>query len=123
MIEDFICFCPEQCLIYVDVQNIIRKLYDYNLIHYVFYIDLEQSMKNGGGPACLRFGFQKSEYFNFLNTKKNLLTLKLYDELLAWIKQHYPTRISKEDFENDLIGKKNISIEPLYRMLGFDYKQ
>lgn len=61
------------------------------------FLDVRQSMRNGGGPACLRLRVvltgeeQKSLGANVI------LNDRLYEDLCAWVKAHYRDRLSVDD--------------------------
>ena len=54
--EDMELISPSQCLDSPAVSGLIQRWVsdDYNPIRRVRYLSLDQSMRNGGGPACLR---------------------------------------------------------------------
>lgn len=83
-------------------------------INQVLFLDLEQSMQNGGGPACLRLrAVLKQEEINSIKAK-----IEFNDELFAslesWIEKYYP-----ESFElNDLRDKDFLEqIQQAYKAL------
>ena len=71
------------------------------------YIDLTESMSNGGGPACLRLRvvLTESELAEvhpgvFLNTEK-------FKELKAWINRHYRETLEPKDLGDIHILEEN----------------
>lgn len=78
-------------------------------IHRVFYIDLRESMQNGGGPACLRLRIP-------LNTKQVhaihqpiFLNDSLYSQLNAWIHQYYRDKLHPEDLYDPTLWQENMA--------------
>jgi succinylarginine dihydrolase len=63
----------------------------------VAYFDLRQSMRNGGGPACLRLRVLLNEPERRAVRGRVWLDAALYDELSAWVERHYPERLSTDD--------------------------
>jgi succinylarginine dihydrolase len=57
------------------------------------YLDVRQSMRNGGGPACLRLRVPLTEGEIGALSGRVLLTPELERDLEAWIVAHYPERI------------------------------
>ena len=70
-----------------------------NPISRVEYVNLRQSMRNGGGPACLRLRVVLTEpqFDSVTRDSRTILDQSLYDELKAWIEKHYRERISPND--------------------------
>lgn len=73
----------------------------------VHFCNLEESMHNGGGPACLRI--------RVILTKEELagihsgviLTPTLVETLKTWIKKHYRDRLVKEDLSDPSLLKES----------------
>src|SRR5260370_3598595 len=68
-----------------------------NPVKEIDYLDVRQSMQNGGGPACLRQRIWLS------NEEKNAIlanvffTPELHQTLDQWALRHYPDRLSPRD--------------------------
>ena len=60
----------------------------------VHYLDVRQSMRNGGGPACLRLRVPLDAGELEAMSARVLLTDGLERELERWIEDHYPERLS-----------------------------
>lgn len=90
---------PSDCL---EVESTKKFLIDLsarsdNPINQVHYIDLKQSMKNGGGPACLRLRVPLNQNEAAAMNQGTKLTESLYNELVSWVKKHYRDRLSPSD--------------------------
>ncbi|HJV85903.1 MAG TPA: N-succinylarginine dihydrolase [Noviherbaspirillum sp.] len=59
--------------------------------------DLRQSMRNGGGPACLRLRVILDDAEAAAMHQGVLMTEHLYDRLVAWVEKHYRDRLAPED--------------------------
>jgi succinylarginine dihydrolase len=59
--------------------------------------DLRQSMRNGGGPACLRLRVALSPAEAAALHQGVLMTEALYEKLVAWVGQHYRDRLEPQD--------------------------
>jgi succinylarginine dihydrolase len=66
----------------------------------VRYFDLRESMKNGGGPACLRLRVALSQAQIDSIQPRVLLNDALYNDLKLWIERHYRDRLSFEDLRD-----------------------
>ena len=64
----------------------------------VVYCDVEESIKNGGGPACLRNSIDVYDDPNLIFDDRYLLTLEKYDYLVSVINQCYPHSLELRDF-------------------------
>ena len=66
-------------------------------ISQVKYVDLTQSMQNGGGPACLRLRVFLSPS-QITKCHPNIFFSDiLYESLVTWVKKHYRDSLSLED--------------------------
>ncbi len=92
-----------------DPDNPIRDLHFFNI---------HESMQNGGGPACLRIRAQLNQNeFNALNPNM-ILTIKLYDKLVAWVDKHYRERLTPDDLKDpDLIDETHSALDELTKIL------
>jgi succinylarginine dihydrolase len=72
----------------------------------VQYVDVRQSMRNGGGPACLRLRVVLTDAEQAAANQKMLLDDGLYDQLCGWVSQHY-----REELAPDAIGDPSLMAE------------
>lgn len=83
----------------------VKKVLEYvvamdNPIQKVHFLNLRQSMQNGGGPACLRLRVVLNED-EFAAINQNVIfTEDLYSKLKAWIEKHYRDSLLVEDMVN-----------------------
>ncbi len=73
-----------------------------NPINTVHYLDVRESMRNGGGPACLRLRVVMNEQERAAVHPGVMLTNGLYTALVGWVEKHYPDELSA----NDLLDPK-----------------
>jgi succinylarginine dihydrolase len=66
----------------------------------VTYFDLKQSMRNGGGPACLRLRVALTEEELAQVHAAALLDETLFNTLKEWVRTHYRDRIAPEDLKD-----------------------
>lgn len=92
-----------------------------NPIAHVEYVNLRQSMKNGGGPACLRLRVVLTEPELDAVQKNSRVVLDecLYNELKAWIEKHYRERLSPTDLDDPaLLRESRAALDELTTILG-----
>lgn len=68
-----------------------------NPIQEVIYKDLRQSMRNGGGPACLRLRVAMSEAEAKGVNQGSIMTDALFGRLNTWVDSHYRDRVAPAD--------------------------
>ncbi|MDP9001121.1 MAG: N-succinylarginine dihydrolase, partial [Myxococcota bacterium] len=74
----------------------------------VHYVDVRQSMRNGGGPACLRLRVTLSDDEARALSANVLLTDDLYGALAAWIARHYRDRLRPCDLADPLLAREGM---------------
>ena len=72
----------------------------FNPINDVIYMDVRESMNNGGGPACLRLRVVLTDDELSAIHQGVLLTDELYDKLVSCVNETYPDTIAPEDLTN-----------------------
>ncbi len=78
-------------------QVVERILADDNPIASVHYLDVRQSMHNGGGPACLRLRVPLDEDDLGAVHAPCILDQDLHARLSAWVERHYRDELRPED--------------------------
>ena len=85
------------------------------LIHF----DLRQSMRNGGGPACLRLRVALTGPEAKAMHQGVIMTEELYRTLVAWVEQHYRDRLAPDDLADPALALEvSTALEELSRILG-----
>lgn len=65
--------------------------------------DVKQSMRNGGGPACLRLRVVlNDDEFRAIN-RGVLLTDELYERLTTWVEAHYRDELSQDELGDPML--------------------
>jgi len=99
-------------------ETIDRIVDESNPISAVHYVDVRQSMRNGGGPACLRLRVMLDEREIAAMHQGVLFTDRLYQSLRSWIKRHYRERLSHEDLADPkLLEESRTALDELTRLL------
>lgn len=82
------------------------------------YLDVRQSMKNGGGPACLRLRVVLTDAERAAMRGRVLLDDALADRLEDWIKRHYRDRLAPDDLGDPaLITETRAALDELTALL------
>jgi succinylarginine dihydrolase len=92
-----------------------------NPIARVEYVDLRQSMRNGGGPACLRLRIvlAEAEFESVGRSSRVILDQHLYEELKAWIERNYRERITPQDLADpSLLHESRAALDELTKILS-----
>lgn len=74
-----------------------RAVAEVKTIEQVHYIDVNASMNNGGGPACLRLRVRLDDAQRASISARVFLDDSLYADLEAWVKRNYRDRLRAED--------------------------
>jgi len=81
--------------------------------------DLRQSMRNGGGPACLRLRVVLTDEEAAAMHQGVIMTEALYAQLVAWVERHYRDRIEPKDLSDPQLALEcAAALEQLTRILG-----
>lgn len=81
--------------------------------------DLRQSMRNGGGPACLRLRVVLTDAEAAAMHQGVIMTEALYARLVAWVEQHYRDRVEPQDLADPQLAIEcATALEELTRILG-----
>lgn len=92
-----------------------------NPIEEVRFVDIRQSMKNGGGPACLRLRVALSEAELACVHPSILLTDQLYETLIGWVERHYRDRLYPGDLaDSKLIDESRAALDELTQILDLE---
>jgi succinylarginine dihydrolase len=92
-----------------------------NPVYRVEYVNLRQSMRNGGGPACLRLRavLTEVEFASVRQTSRVVLDQALYNLLKAWIERHYRERILPADVADpSLLSESRTALDELSGILS-----
>lgn len=100
--EGMALIAPSQCQEMASVATFIDQLVKAtdNPINQVLFLDLKESMKNGGGPACLRLRVVLTEKERQSIKSSVLLNAVLYEELTAWVERHYRESLNSSELTN-----------------------
>ncbi len=90
----------------------------------VEYVEVRESMRNGGGPACLRLRVIMTDAERAASAQGFFLTDALAGQLEAWVRKHYREEIAPADCADpNLVGETQIALDALTQILplGSDF--
>jgi succinylarginine dihydrolase len=111
---------PHECQEIAAVAAFLEKLVNSGgpvdeLVHF----DLRQSMRNGGGPACLRLRVALTEAEASAMHQGVVMTETLYHSLVAWVGQHYRDHLEPKDLADpQLAVEVHTALKELEQILG-----
>jgi succinylarginine dihydrolase len=90
-----------------------------NPIESAIYVDVRQSMQNGGGPACLRLRVVLNDSERAAVKGRVFLDESLFKELNAWVEKHYREELQAEDLADPSLGRESRdALQELTGILG-----
>ena len=97
----------------------LERLRDAGLVRAVHYLDVRQSMQNGGGPACLRLRVPLTAEERAGLGARVLLDDALDAELVAWVERHYRERLEPGDLADPQLTRETMTaLDELTRVLA-----
>ena len=107
--------CRDNARVHDYLQSVVAAR---NPISQVEYFDVNESMKNGGGPACLRLRVALTEQELAAVNPSCLLTDDLYLRLVAWVNRHYRDRLVFNDLRDpQLLIESRTALDELTQIL------
>lgn len=108
--------CLENTTVHDYLQSVIAAN---NPINNMIFFDVNERMKNGGGPACLRLRVALTEQeLNAVNPGC-ILTDSLYSQLVDWVNKYYRDRLILEDLRDpQLLIESRSALDELSQLLS-----
>ncbi|MFO0662086.1 MAG: N-succinylarginine dihydrolase [Polyangiaceae bacterium] len=89
-----------------------------NPVSEVRFVDLRESMQNGGGPACLRLRVPLTQTERSAIKARVWGNAALFVELEAWVNRHYRDRLRPEDLADPALARESMTaLDELTRIL------
>jgi succinylarginine dihydrolase len=108
---------PVECRGDASVQTYIDTLRHHGVTD-VHYVDVRQSMQNGGGPACLRLRVVLNEDELAKTNPGVIWTEPLHERLVAWINDHYRDELRAQDLPDPkLLDEGRAALDELSQLL------
>ena len=109
--------CQENETVWRAIQDLL--LAGHNPIGEILVKDVKQSMRNGGGPACLRLRVALSAQERCALGGRVLLDERLHGELVGWVERHYRDRLTPDDLADPQLAEETLAaLDELTRLLG-----
>lgn len=119
--KHMLLLAASECRTHRQTQTLIDQLLadDSNPISAVHYLNLKQSMRNGGGPACLRLRVPLNTMELAAMHQGVLITDSLLNQLEQWLKRHYRSHLHPDDLADPLlINECFTALDELTTLLG-----
>jgi succinylarginine dihydrolase len=111
---------PSDCAETPRVREFLRELIDRGdtPVQEVHYFDLKQSMRNGGGPACLRLRVVLNDAELATLPPGVFLNDRTYGMLTSWVKKHYREKLTHSDLADPkLLDETRRALDELTQLL------
>lgn len=87
-------------------------------IRQVHYFDVKQSMRNGGGPACLRLRVALNDQELAAVNPAVMMNDSLFERLNNWVDKHYRDRLAVDDLRDPaLLDESRTALDELTQIL------
>jgi succinylarginine dihydrolase len=115
----FVLVAPAECNEHAGARALLDRLISSaSPIAEVITFDLRQSMRNGGGPACLRLRVELTGAERAAIRANVFLDEALANALDGWIRRHYRDRLAAEDLGDPaLLDESRRALDELSTML------
>ena len=112
--------CPVECAGHASVRRALDAIVaDANPIREVVFVDTRQSMRNGGGPACLRLRVVLDDADLAAVHGGALLDDQRHADLCDWVTRHYRERLDPADLADPLLLEESrTALDRLTGILG-----
>ena len=119
---------PEECRDHPAIQSLLEELVADRTLSAVHFVDLRESMHNGGGPACLRLRVVLTEEEANGVHPGARFDPALQQALTGCIERHYRDRLAPADLADPaLIDESRAALEALTQVLAlgsvYDFQQ
>ena len=111
---------PHECQEIASVAAFLDKLVaSGGPVDELIHFDLRQSMRNGGGPACLRLRVALTDEEAAAMHQGVVMTETLYHSLVAWVEKHYRDHLEPKDLADpQLAVEVHTALKELEQILG-----
>ncbi|WP_025820578.1 N-succinylarginine dihydrolase [Shewanella marina] len=116
---EMIIIAPTNCQENQAVSQYLDQLVQLNNpISKVHFVDVKQSMQNGGGPACLRLRVALNDTELAAVNQATILNDTLFAHLNNWIDKHYRDRLDIDDLvDESLLIESQTALDELTQLL------
>ena len=117
--QSLIVILPTECQEDSDIHDYVTTILGrHPLIAKIIFMDLRQSMRNGGGPACLRLRVPMTEAQQAGVTGQIWMTESLYPQMRHWVETFYRDQLAVQDLRDpDIITENQQALDELTQIL------
>ncbi len=118
---NMVIVAPSECEETPAVRDTLAELCAQNThpVQAVHYLDVRESMRNGGGPACLRLRVALNPQEMAAMHQGVILTDTLYAQLVQWVETHYRETLTNDDLRDPkLVEESFAALEALEQITG-----
>lgn len=112
---------PSECLKHPSVAKFLESLLESNEnpIQEIHYLEVKESMNNGGGPACLRLRVSLNEEELKEVLPAVIYTPNLHKKLIHYIEEYYPKSLTLKDLSSPSFYNRNCeALDEISKILG-----
>lgn len=111
--------CEDSALVKHYVQDMVVNT---GFVDRVVYVNVRQSMRNGGGPACLRLRVAMTDADIACLQERALLTPERYQQLRQIIASQYPDQLRLEQLQDAaLVRQLQQTLRQIYQCLDIEF--
>lgn len=119
--KNFALVSPSECSNHAGVRGVVDRLMGQGALQQVHYLDVRESMRNGGGPACLRLRIVLDTEREQSMHQGIVLTDEKYLLLRRWVETHYRDRLQFSDLRDPaFVAELDVAYEALAQIIGMD---
>ncbi|GAC14888.1 N-succinylarginine dihydrolase [Aliiglaciecola lipolytica] len=108
--------CQESEIVSTYLNDLISQGTPIKKVH---YFDVKQSMRNGGGPACLRLRVAMTESELEAVNQHTLMSEAVFARLNKWVNKHYRDQLSVDDLRDAvLLDETRTALDELTQILN-----
>jgi succinylarginine dihydrolase len=116
---DMAIVAPTNCQENSAVSSYLTNLVAQNTpIKHIYYHDVKESMRNGGGPACLRLRVAMTEQEYAAVNQNTLINDAKFSQLNTWVDKHYRDTLHVNDLSDpQLLIESRTALDELTQLL------
>jgi succinylarginine dihydrolase len=116
---DMAIIAPTDCKENSAVSTYLTNLVAQNTpIKHVYYHDVKESMRNGGGPACLRLRVAMTNKEHAAVNQSTLINENQFERLNTWVDNHYRDTLHVDDLcDPQLLIESRTALDELTQLL------
>ena len=112
---------PSECGNHAGVRMLVDRWLGQGIFQQVHYLDVRESMRNGGGPACLRLRVVMTAEQEQSIHPSIILTDERYAQLVEWVNTHYRDRLIFSDLcDPHFVKELDAAYSALEAILGME---